>query len=166
MSGRRISCTRVAMVSSLRSRGGGSGRRVFINEIRGIIDGVSCGAGVCLALREGGKCTFVDVRQARPSDTFNQPDWSSSYFDSHRIRRSHLLSLSPPHGITIVRVTRFARLLEGSTTGWICFVYRDESSNEWNYDNLEFWIHVTSPLEWSYIKKMFLCKNMSVDTRR
>lgn len=46
---------RVGMASSLRSRGGGSGRRVFINGIRGIIDGVSRvgQAGVCP--RERGK---------------------------------------------------------------------------------------------------------------
>lgn len=62
------------MASSLRGRGGGSGRRVFINGIRGIIDGVSQ-AGVCLSIEGRRKCcTFVDARQPYPSDTFNQLD--------------------------------------------------------------------------------------------
>lgn len=71
------------MASSLRSRGGGSGRRVFINGIRGIIDGVPRVGRGCVRVTEGRrKSTFVDARRPYPSDTFNQLDWSRSYTGS------------------------------------------------------------------------------------
>lgn len=90
--------------SSLRSGGGGSGRRVFINGIRGIIDGVPCGTGVCPPARE---------RETAHSSTYDRPGrriLSIRPIDRvviwiHASRRPHLLS-TPPLGIQCVYVLR------------------------------------------------------------
>lgn len=101
---------RVGMASSLRSRGGGSGRRVFINGIRGIIDGVSRvgQAGVCPRERGKEEMHFPSIHDGPTRRILSISSIDRVVIRVHASRISYLLFSSPPRPPiqdTLARVT-------------------------------------------------------------
>lgn len=98
------------MASSLRSRGGGSGRRVFINGIRGIIDGVSRvgQAGVCPRERGKEEVHFPSIHDGPTRRILSISSIDRVVIRVHASRISYLLFSSPPRPPiqdTLARVT-------------------------------------------------------------
>lgn len=121
------------MASSLRSRGGGSGRRVFINGIRGIIDGVSRvgQAGVCPRERGKEEVHFPSIHDGPTRRILSISSIDRVVIRVHASRISYLLFSSPPRPPiqdTLARVTPIVFVSEYDRVVYIyLYISRPES---------------------------------------